>query len=68
MAVDQESIWLRPRVIQMRALLRHVKDTRVETVLREFIADAEARLELLDEQARNQRAARPLRSRLPESS
>jgi len=47
MATDQESIWLRPRVIQMRALLRHVKDARVEAVLREFIA--EARLELLDE-------------------
>ena len=47
MATDQESIWLRPRVIQMRALLRHVKDARVEPVLREFIADAEARLELL---------------------
>ena len=50
MATDQELTWLRPRVIQMRALLRHVKDARVETVLREFIADAEARLELLDEQ------------------
>ena len=68
MATDQESIWLRPRVIQMRALLRHVKDARVEPVLREFIADAEARLELLDEQARNQRAARPLRARSPQSN
>ncbi len=32
----------------MRALLRHVKDDRVETVLREFIADAEARPEALE--------------------
>jgi hypothetical protein len=59
MAIDQEAIWLRPRVIQMRALLRRVKDARVESVLREFIADAEARLELLDEQARGQ-ATSPL--------
>jgi hypothetical protein len=46
MATDQESIWLRCAW----ALLRHVKEARVEIVLREFTADAEARLELLDEQ------------------
>ena len=68
MAIDQEAIWLRPRVIQMRALLRRVKDARVEFVLREFIADAEARLELLDEQARGQQATSPLRSRSPQSN
>jgi hypothetical protein len=67
MAIDQEAIWLRPRVIQMRALLRRVKDARVESVLREFIADAEARLELLDEQARGQQAT-PLWSRSPQSN
>jgi hypothetical protein len=55
MEIEQEAIWLRPRVIQMRALLRRVKDARVEAVLREFITDAEARLELLDKQARDRR-------------
>ena len=62
MAIEQEAIWLRPRVIQMRALLRRVKDARVEAVLREFITDAEARLELLDEQARDRRTPSPQRS------
>jgi hypothetical protein len=59
MEIEQEAIWLRPRVIQMRALLRRVKDARVEAVLREFIADAEARLELLDQQARDRRTPCP---------
>jgi hypothetical protein len=36
-------------IIRTRALLRHVKSARVETALREFITDAEARLEKLDE-------------------
>ena len=44
MAIEQEAIWLRPRVIQMRALLRRVKDARVEAVLREFITDRGAQL------------------------
>jgi hypothetical protein len=62
MAIEQEAAWLRARVIQMRSLLRHVENARVENVLREFIADAETRLELLDEQARDQGAA-PHRAR-----
>ncbi len=53
MAFEQEAIWLRPRVIQMRALLRHVKDARIEAALREFIADAEARLKVLEQHVRN---------------
>jgi len=55
MTFEKESLWLRSRVIQMRALLRHVKNARVESVLREFITDAEARLEELD--ARTQKLA-----------
>jgi hypothetical protein len=65
MSHEQEAIWLRPRVIQMRALLRRVKDARVEEVLREFIADAENRLEALDEQERDQRVTSPHPSHLP---
>jgi hypothetical protein len=43
MTIEKETNWLRAHVIQMRALLSHVKDVpRVEAVLREFIADAEA--------------------------
>jgi hypothetical protein len=45
MAIERESLWLRPRVIQMRAMLRYVKNQAVEAALREFITDAEARLE-----------------------
>jgi hypothetical protein len=58
MAIEKESIWLRPRVIQMRALLRHVKNARVETALREFITDAESRLEELDEHTKQSAADR----------
>jgi hypothetical protein len=58
MAFEEESIWLRPRVIQMRGLLRHVKNARVETALREFITDAETRLEVLDEHTKKSAADR----------
>ncbi len=52
MVIDTELIWLRPRVIRLRALLRYAQVDRVETILlREFLADAESRLEALEEQA-----------------
>jgi hypothetical protein len=41
-------------VIGMRALLRYAKEIKVEVGLRELIADAEERLEIL-EQRQNQR-------------
>jgi hypothetical protein len=53
--VEEEAVWLRPHIIQMRALLHHANDARVESALREFIAAAEARLEVLEEQVRDQR-------------
>ena len=55
MAIDPELIWLRPRVIRMRALLRYAKDERVETALKELITDAEDRLDALEEQARREK-------------
>jgi hypothetical protein len=52
MVIDPELAWLRPRVIRLRALLRYAQVARVETILlREFLADAETRLEALEEQA-----------------
>jgi hypothetical protein len=47
MTPDDEEIWLRHRVIRMRALLRFAKEPCVESGLRELIADAEKRLEPL---------------------
>jgi hypothetical protein len=51
MAIDPEIVWLRPRVICMRALLRFAKDARVEAALKDLITDAEDRLAALEEQA-----------------
>jgi hypothetical protein len=51
---EEEEIWLRHRLRRMRALLRYAKETKVEIGLRELIADAEERLEIL-EQRQNQR-------------
>jgi hypothetical protein len=48
MARSVENVWLRHRVVRMRALLRYANDTRVESGLRELIADAEDRLEALE--------------------
>jgi hypothetical protein len=46
--LEDEESWLRRRVIRFRTMLRYAKDSRVGTDLREFIADAEERLELLE--------------------
>lgn len=48
MKPDDEEIWLRHRVIRMRALLRFAREPHVESGLRELIADAEKRLEPLE--------------------
>ena len=36
------------RIIRLRTILRYAKDPQVEIGLREFIADAEARLDMLE--------------------
>ena len=51
---EEEEIWLRHRLRRMRMLLRYAKEPRVESGRRELIADAEERLEIL-EQRQNQR-------------
>jgi hypothetical protein len=61
-----EVLWLRPRVIRMRAMLRYAKAPRIETELRELIADAESRLESLDEWARAGKTDQRPRKRLPQ--
>jgi hypothetical protein len=67
MAIERESLWLRPRVIQMRAMLRYVKNQAVEAALREFITDAEARLEALEEQTLTEKPGRHPKPRRPQS-
>ena len=47
MDFEDEETWLRGRIVRLRTILRFAKDPRVEAGLKEFIADAEARLELL---------------------
>ena len=52
MPIDSELLWLLPRVIRMRALLRYAKDDLVKTSLMDLITDVETRLEALEEMAR----------------
>jgi hypothetical protein len=67
MVIDTELVWLRPRVIRLRALLRYAQVDRVETILlREFLADAESRLEALEEQAVTEKLDPGSRQRLPQ--
>jgi hypothetical protein len=49
--IEDEVCWLRHRVLRMRTILRFAKDPRTETGLREIIADAEARLDVLQARA-----------------
>ena len=48
MDFEDESTWLRHRVLRLRTILRYVKDARAESGLRELIAEAEQRLEQLE--------------------
>lgn len=47
MELEAEETWLRKRIIRLRTVLRYATDARTEAGLREFIADAEHRLDLL---------------------
>ena len=47
MELEAEETWLRKRIVRLRTVLRYVNDPRTEASLREFIGDAEHRLELL---------------------
>jgi hypothetical protein len=47
MELQAEEPWLRKRVVRLRTALRYTSDPRAEVILREVIADAENRLELL---------------------
>ena len=48
--LEPEENWLRHRLRRLRTILRYAKEPRVETGLRELIADAEERLDLLERQ------------------
>jgi hypothetical protein len=58
MELEDEETWLRHRVIRLRTMLRFAKDPRTEAGLKEFIADAEERLDAL-ERGRRERAKQP---------
>jgi hypothetical protein len=58
--VEAETNWLRKSIIRLRTALRFTKEPRVETVLREVIADAEDRLAVLEQ------PEEPSRPRAPE--
>jgi hypothetical protein len=45
---EEENIWLRRRIMRLRPLLRHAKDPHVMSMLKEFIGEAEERLEMLE--------------------
>ena len=47
---EDEETWLRGRIIRLRTILRYAKDPQVIVRLKEFIGDAEARLDRLERQ------------------
>jgi hypothetical protein len=48
MDLEPEAVWLRHRLRRLRAILRRVEEPAVEDMLRELIADAEDRLDVLE--------------------
>jgi len=48
MEFEDETTWLRHRVLRLRTILRYAKDSRAESGLRELIAEGEKRLEQLE--------------------
>jgi hypothetical protein len=48
--LEPEENWLRHRLRRLRTILRYANEPRVESGLRELIADAEERLDLLERQ------------------
>jgi hypothetical protein len=68
MPVDSELLWLLPRVIRMRALLRYAKDDLVKTSLMDLITDAETRLEALEEMEREDKNPHYGRGKRPGSN
>ena len=45
--IEDEEKWLRHRVVRLRTIMRFALDARVKTVLKEFITEAEERLDKL---------------------
>ena len=64
---EPETTWLRQRIIRLRAAFRYVLEPRVETILRETIADMEERLDRLEAEL-IERAPRPARKTPPPSN
>jgi hypothetical protein len=48
MDLEPEDVWLHHRLRRLRAILRLVKEPAAEGILRELIADAEDRLDVLE--------------------
>ena len=45
--IEDEERWLRRRVMRLRTIMRFALDPRVQTLLKEFIIEAEERLDKL---------------------
>ena len=45
--IEGEEEWLRRRVVRLRTIMRFALDARVKTILKEFITEAEERLDKL---------------------
>jgi hypothetical protein len=68
MEFEDESLWLRHRVVRLRAALRFAREASVEAILRELIADGEERLISLEDQGVTTRVVPPqppLRPQIP---
>ena len=66
MELESEETWLRKRIVRLRTVLRYALDPRTEAGLREFIGDAEHRLELLQNRrpvVQQQQQVQPKRGR-----
>jgi hypothetical protein len=48
--LEPEANWLRHRLRRLRTILRYANEPRVESGLRELIADAEERLDLPEQE------------------
>lgn len=48
MDVSEERAWLQHHVVRLRLALRYTKARQTEAILKEVIADAEARLDALN--------------------
>jgi len=57
--IEDEEEWLRHRLVRLRTVMRFALDARVKIVLKEFITDAEERLDKLGSLRKSPASRRP---------